>query len=155
MALEICLVVVAPRRGSCGRLHLSFFLSEVRTLGLADATAFDRLPSLAGRHRPVRTPRSCLTRWLPSLAPLSSPDDYTRLLGVSRRSWYRIVAYPGDCFVGVLLLGTSSVFAGGMKCRLLGSMNSAECCDFDKKTDPMTSEGIIQVLVHARIVYYC
>ena len=38
---------VAPRRASCDRLHLSvlivpgsLFLSEVRCLGLADATAF-------------------------------------------------------------------------------------------------------------------
>ena len=37
-----------------------------------------------------------LFRWLPSLAPLSSRDDYTRLVGVSRRSWNQIVAYPGD-----------------------------------------------------------
>ena len=102
--LEICLVFVAQRRASSARLHPSFFLSEVRSFGLADATAyaFYRLPFFAGRHRPFRTPRSCPTRWLPSLAPLSSPDDYTRLLGVSRCSWYQIVAYPGDCLVGVL-----------------------------------------------------
>ena len=101
VALEICLGVVVPRSASCGRLHLtvvvssSFCLSEVRSFDLADTTAFYRLPCFAGRrHRPVRTPRSCLSRWLPSLAPVSSPDDYTRLLGVSRRSWYQIVAYP-------------------------------------------------------------
>ena len=56
----------------CGRLDFSFFLLyEVRSLGLADITAFSRLPCFAGRRRPVRPPRSCLTRWLPSLAPLS------------------------------------------------------------------------------------
>ena len=83
---------------------LAYFLSEVRSLGRADdATAFSRLPSFAGHHWLGRPPRSGLTRWLPSLAPLSSSDDYTRLLGVSRRSWYQIVAYyPGDGFVGVL-----------------------------------------------------
>ena len=47
------------------------------------------------------------------LLPLSSPDDCARLLGVSHRSWYQIVVwYPGDCCVGVLELGTSSVFVG-------------------------------------------
>ena len=75
---------------------LAYFLSEIRSLGLADATAFSRLPCFAGRHRPDRPPRSCLTRWLPSLAPLCSRNDYTRLLEVSRRSRYQIVAYPGD-----------------------------------------------------------
>ena len=45
---------------------------------------------------PLRPPRSCLTRWLPSLAPLSSRVDYTRLLGVSRRPWHQIVGCPGD-----------------------------------------------------------
>ena len=84
-------------------LILSHFLSEVRPLGLADATAFSRLPCFAGHHRPDRPPRSCLTRWLPSFAPLSSMDDCTRLLGVSHRFWYQIVGYyPGDCCDGVL-----------------------------------------------------
>ena len=82
----------------CDILDLSFFQSEVRSLGLADASAFSRLPCCAGRHRPDRPPRSCLTRWLPSLAPLSSRGDCTRLLGVSHRSWYQIVAYPGYLF---------------------------------------------------------
>ena len=93
-------------------LILSYFLSEVRPLGLADATAFSRLPYFAGHHRPDRPPRSCFSHGLPSIAPLSSTDDCTRLLGVSHRSWYQIVVnYHGDCCVGVLELGTSSVFA--------------------------------------------
>ena len=108
VVLEICLGVVAPRRTSCDRLHLTVvvaFVSPRFDLSVADATAFYRLPCFAGRrHRPVRTPRSCLSRWLPSLAPVSSPDDYTRLLGVSRRSWYQIVAYPGDFALLVFLL---------------------------------------------------
>ena len=68
LVLEICSAVVARRRAYI--IVLSFFLSEVRSFGLADATAFSRLPCFAGRHRPVQPPRSCLTRWLPSLAPL-------------------------------------------------------------------------------------
>ena len=40
----ICSVVVAPRRVPCDRLRLIFFLSEVRSLCLADATAFFTLP---------------------------------------------------------------------------------------------------------------
>ena len=91
------LLVTAP-------IIVFFVLSQVSSLGLADATALYRMPCFAGGHRPrpVRTLRSCLTRWLPSLAPLCSPDNYARLLEVSRRSWYQDVAYPGDCLVGVL-----------------------------------------------------
>ena len=69
---------------------------------------FYRLPCFAGRHRPVRAPRCCLTRRLPSLAPLSSRVDYTHLLGVSRRSWYRIVVYPADL---VFLVFVTSFFS--------------------------------------------
>ena len=69
-------------------LILAFLFTEVLSLGLADATASSRLPCFAGCHRPDRSPRPGLTRSLPSLAPLSSRDDNTSLLEVSRRLWY-------------------------------------------------------------------
>ena len=37
--------------------------------------------------------------------------------------------------------------------KVVGGMTSAECCEFDKKNQPITSDGIIQVVVHAGIVY--
>ena len=71
LVLEVCFAVVAPRRAYCDRPGLSFFfLTEVRSRGVADATAFSRVPCFAGRPRPVRPRRSCRTRWLPSLAAL-------------------------------------------------------------------------------------
>ena len=74
--LDIWFVVVAPRRASCDRLDLTFFLLKVRSLGLADATAFYRLPCYVGRHRPVRTPRFCLPRWrLPLPLSLRRPTE--------------------------------------------------------------------------------
>ena len=96
------------------RLHLIPFSLGIRSVGLADATAFSRLPSFAGHHWPDRPSRSCLTRWLAFITPLFSTDDCTRLLGVSHRFSYQIVVcYPGDCcVVGVLELGTSAVSAG-------------------------------------------
>ena len=82
-----------------------FFLSEVQSLGLPDAYASYRTFFLfaSRRHRPVRTPRSCLSRWLPFVAFLS--DDHARLLRVSRYSWYQIVVYLGGfCFVDIFFI---------------------------------------------------
>ena len=90
--VDICFADVAPRRAHCDRLNLSLFLSEV----LSALLMLPLSPDSLTRHRPVRPPRSRLARWLPSLAPLSSPVDYTRPLRVSRGSWYQIVGYPGD-----------------------------------------------------------
>ena len=43
--LELYFAAVAPRRAYCDRLDLSYYLlPEVRSLGLAGATAFSRLP---------------------------------------------------------------------------------------------------------------
>ena len=52
--LEIFFAAVAPRQAYFDRLNINLFLSEVRSLGLADATVFSRLPCFAGRHRPDR-----------------------------------------------------------------------------------------------------
>ena len=126
----------------CDRLDLSFFsLRGLISLGLADATAFSRLPCFGGRHRLVRPPRSFLTRWLSSLAPLSSLVDHARLLGVSRRSWYNIVAYPGDL---VFYNSGRHLFSPVEWNEGCWSMNSAGCCEIDKKNRPITSGDIIQ-----------
>ena len=106
LVLEICLGVVAPRRASCDRLHLTVVFSSPRfhlwvLLMLPLPTDCLALRAAAiGLFEPLGP---AIFRWLPSLALLSSPDDYnTCLLGVSRRPWYQftsssqIVAYPGD-----------------------------------------------------------
>ena len=58
------------------------------------------------------------------IAPFLVPDRW-----ISRR-------------LGVLRFGTSFVFADGMKV-VVESINSVECCKYDKKTRPITSEDII------------
>ena len=102
LVLNIYFTGVATRRAYCDRLNLGL---------VSRRGSISPLPCFAGHHRPDRPPRSCLTRYLPSLAPLSSRGDYMCSLGVSRRPWYQIVAYHGDLF-GVLEFGMSSVFAG-------------------------------------------
>ena len=100
---------------------------EIWSLFLVDATAFSRLPCCAGHHRPERPLRTSLTRGLPFLALLSSPDDYTRLLGGSGRFGYQTLAYPGDCFVvGVIEL--EYLFC----CRRWNGMKVDGVCDFGR-----------------------